>query len=91
MIEQGELNEALAIARTAIEIDPHWYLPGVGLLSALALSGEVDAAWQALVEWLDIWPDGHRDAQLYQYLAEDGMLSALRADPRFDGFLRSKH
>lgn len=89
LIEQGELNEALAMARTAMEIDPNWYLPGVGLLSVLALSGEVDTAWQTLVEWLDIWPDGHRDAQLHQYLAEDGMLSALRADSRFDGLLRS--
>ncbi len=90
MIEQGKLDEALAVARTAMEIDPNWYLPGEGVLSVLALRGEVDAAWQTLVEWLDIWPEGYRDAQLHQYLAEDGMLSALRADSRFDGFLRSK-
>lgn len=88
MVEQGKPNEALAVARTAMEIDPNWYLPGVALLSALALLGEVDAAWQTLVEWLDIWPEGYRDVQLRQYLAEDGMLSSLRSDSRFNILLR---
>lgn len=88
MIEQGQLNEALAVARTAMEIDPNWYLPGVGLLSALALRGEVDAAWRTLMEWLDVWPEGHCDPRLHQYLAGDGMLSVLRTDLRFDNFLK---
>ncbi len=42
--EQGKLESALALARVAVEIRPHWTPPAYALGSALALTGELAAA-----------------------------------------------
>lgn len=86
-IERGELDQALTAATTAMSIDCSWYLPVVNTLCALALQGDVDSAWQALVNALESWPDGRFDPELIRYLQSDGILSILRRDGRFQQFL----
>lgn len=88
-IEQDRPETALTAAQAAYAADPHWVLPIVNQLSALALQGMVDAAWQVLTQALSQWPEGRQDPELHRYLAEDGLLSVLRTDPRFQQWLAS--
>jgi predicted Zn-dependent protease len=88
-IEQDRPETALTAAQAAYAADPHWVLPIVNQLSALALQGAVDTAWQVLTQALSQWPEGRQDPELHPYLAKDGLRSVLRTDPRFQQWLAS--
>lgn len=88
-IDLRELDTAVEFGRRAIAVYPQNHMGYVNLGAALIEQGNLDAAFQVMVDLQTTWPDGLKDPKLQErILGNDGQWAHLRAHPSYSDRLR---